>query len=36
MSVVTVGDMVKTCENLRLTVACVVVAIALGVALTLG
>ncbi len=36
MTVVTVGGVTKTCENLRLAVACVVVAVALGIALTLG
>lgn len=36
MSVVTVGDVAKTCENMRLTVACVVIATAVGVALALG
>jgi hypothetical protein len=34
--VVTVGGVAKTCENLRLTVACLVVVVALGIALTLG
>jgi ABC-type proline/glycine betaine transport system permease subunit len=33
---VTVGDMAKTCEHLRLTVACLVIATAVGIALTIG
>ncbi|WP_281262268.1 hypothetical protein [Saccharothrix carnea] len=36
VAVVTVGGVAKTCENLLLTVACVVIAAALGIALTFG
>ncbi|WP_281277817.1 hypothetical protein [Saccharothrix texasensis] len=36
VAVITVGDVVKTCETLRLTVACLVVVAALGLALVIG
>ena len=36
MGTVTVGDVAKSCETLRVTVACLVVVVALGIALVIG